>query len=144
MSDPIVPAGGPTGGFTFPVPQLFPGAPGPKTAPVDPGGIAVSTPQISTQAQAQTENSAKATEHAPAQAALVESAMTQIREFVKKLPPDIQFSEDRSSGHVVFKVVNPITHEVIRQFPPEEILVMARRLKALAEGGTGLLIDQKS
>lgn len=76
-------------------------------------------------------------------AAAIEVATTQIREFLKDLPPEIQFTEDKASGHVVFKVINPVTHEVIRQFPPEEILTMARRLKALQEGGTGLLIDQQ-
>jgi flagellar protein FlaG len=143
MSDPIVSAGGATGGVILPALQLSPGAPGQKVAKGDPGGIAISTPTASPQA-AVSQGGQPSASHPVSAAAAVDTAITQIREFLKNLPPEIQFSEDKSSGHVVFKVVNPVTHEVVRQFPPEEILAMARRLKALQDGGTGLLIDQET
>ncbi len=136
MPDPITAASSAPSGIPLPAPQLSLGGQGQKAAPAEPGGIAVPTPtQPATQAGAST---------SPPPAAALETAITQVREFVKNLPPEIQFSEDRTSGHVVFKVVNPVTHEVVRQFPPEEILSMARRLKALEKGSAGLLIDQQT
>lgn len=136
MSDPILPTGVVASGFVpqaAPLPSGFPGA---KPAPGDPGGVALS----SQAAPAPAVNPLVAA-HTSRQ--VVEAAITQIREYLKNLPPEIQFSEDRSSGHIVFKVVNPVTHEVIRQYPPEEILTMARRLKSLQEGKSGVLVDEQ-
>lgn len=135
MSDPITAAGGAANAV---VPKAQPQSvpPGIKAPKGDPGGT---VPGLDPGAVRQ--------DTAPAagrKTALVpESAMTQVREFLKTLPPEIHFSEDRASGHVVFKVINPVTHEVIRQFPPEEILTLARRLKSLQEGKAGVLVDEQ-
>jgi flagellar protein FlaG len=76
---------------------------------------------------------------------LDEAAKT-LRQFLKDLPSDLQFKEDQDTGHLYFKVVNPVTQEVIRQVPSEEILAMARKLKELADAGKkapGVLLDQQ-
>lgn len=76
----------------------------------------------------------------------LDEAIQEFRQFLKNLPSDLQFSKDETTGTVVFKIVNPVTKEVVRQFPPEEILQVARRLKQVAKGtdASGMLIDRKS
>lgn len=78
------------------------------------------------------------------QASLDEAAKA-IREYLKSLPSDLQFLEDRETGHLVFKVINPETREVLRQFPPEAMLEMSRRLQQFIESKdeTGILLDRK-
>ena len=74
----------------------------------------------------------------------LEEASKTFREFLKGLPADLQYSLDDETGTVVFKVVNPVTKEVIRQYPPEELLEVARRLTRLAKGEkrSGILLDR--
>jgi len=74
----------------------------------------------------------------------LEEAAKEFREFLKNLPSDLQFQPDKESGYVIFKVVNPVTQEVIRQYPPDEMVRMARRLKAAAQQGrSGIFLDKK-
>ena len=40
------------------------------------------------------------------------------QDYLTNLPSDLQFIPDASSGIVVFKVINPITLKVLRQYPP--------------------------
>ena len=72
----------------------------------------------------------------------VEDAAKAFQEYLKNLPSDLQFVPDASTGIVVFKVVNPITHEVLRQYPPEEMLKMVRSLReAMKPESSGILLD---
>lgn len=76
----------------------------------------------------------------------LEEAARTLRDYLEDLPSDLQFKEDRITGQLYFKVVNPATQEVIRQVPSEEILAMARKLRALEAGGKnapGVLLDQR-
>ncbi|HHO69378.1 MAG TPA: flagellar protein FlaG [Gammaproteobacteria bacterium] len=68
-------------------------------------------------------------------ASQVESAVSQISEFVQNLQRDLQFSVDEDSGRIVIKVIDSETNEVIRQIPPEDALRLARDL-----GSAGSLI----
>lgn len=75
----------------------------------------------------------------------VEEAAKAFREFLKQLPSDLQVEKDQESGRIVYKVVNPVTKEVIRQYPPEEMLEMVRRFREMdSHQGSGILLDQKS
>lgn len=75
----------------------------------------------------------------------LEEAAAAMREYIDNLPSNLEFRKDESSGYTVFKVSNPVTGEVIREYPPKEILEMARRLRASTDGdGAGVLIDQQS
>lgn len=135
MTDPIRAAGSPlnpVSGFAGPpVPNP---TPPPAGAPEDHAGA---------QAQSAAAPVIQPGRSEPAASAHVQLAMEQVRDFLKSLPPELQFSEDKDSGHTVFKVVNPVTGEVIRQFPPEEILAMSRKLKQLEKQTTGALYDKK-
>ena len=71
-----------------------------------------------------------------------------MREYLKNLPSDLRFQPDKESGYVIFKVVNPVTQEVIRQYPPEDVVAMARRLNAALAAdkkqGSGILLDSQT
>jgi len=77
--------------------------------------------------------------------ATLDQASKDMQAYIKNLPSDLEFHRDEASGYTVFKLVNPITREVIREYPPKEVVEMARRLKQLDQGdGSGVLIDQQS
>ena len=58
----------------------------------------------------------------------VESAVSQISEFVQRFQRDLTFSIDEDSDRLVVKVVDSETQEVIRQIPSEETLRIAENL----------------
>jgi flagellar protein FlaG len=58
----------------------------------------------------------------------VESAVSQISDYVQNFQRDLQFSVDKDSDRLVVKVVDSETQEVIRQIPSEEMLRIARSL----------------
>jgi uncharacterized FlaG/YvyC family protein len=74
----------------------------------------------------------------------LEEATKSFQEYLKNLPSDLQFRPDAESGIVVFKVVNPLTQEVIRQYPPEAVVEMARWIRQnAAKNGSGIFLDEK-
>lgn len=82
----------------------------------------------------------------PARTPTLDEATKTLRQFLSDLPSNLQFKEDQDTGHLYFKVVNPVTQEVIRQVPSEEVLAMARKLKELSDAGKkapGVLLDQQ-
>jgi len=58
----------------------------------------------------------------------VETAVSQISDFVQNFQRDLLFSIDEDSDRLVVKVVDSETQEVIRQIPSEETLRIARNL----------------
>jgi uncharacterized FlaG/YvyC family protein len=85
------------------------------------------------------------------QAAKQPAAMTMqeaaevFQSYLKSLPSDLQFQPDYQAGIVVFKVVNPVTQEVIRQLPPEQVVAQARMLRmAERQGQPGILLDKST
>ena len=58
----------------------------------------------------------------------VESAVSQISDFVQSFQRDLLFSVDKDSDRLVVKVVDSETQEVIRQIPSEEMLRIAKNL----------------
>jgi flagellar protein FlaG len=60
----------------------------------------------------------------------VESAVSQISDFVQNFQRDLVFSIDKDSARLVVKVVDSETQEVIRQIPSEEMLRIAKNLDA--------------
>ena len=63
-----------------------------------------------------------------------------LNDYVQSIQSDLQFSVDEDSGRTVVKVVDTQTKEVIRQFPSEEALNLAKTLPK----GEGLLIRAKA
>lgn len=94
-------------------------------------------------ARAEMAAKAEAKSKGPVPASL-EEASSSLRKYLESLPSNLQFSADPDSGRYLFKVVNPVTREVIRQFPADEVLEMAKRIKQqLSTEGAGILLDEK-
>lgn len=67
------------------------------------------------------------------QARRLEDSAKILKEYLQQLPTSLEFRADEESGRIVFKVINPVTREVLRQVPPEQVLALARQIKALLE-----------
>lgn len=76
----------------------------------------------------------------------LEDATKTFREFLKNLPSDLQFKKDSETGIVMFKLINPVTKEVIREFPPEEVVEMTKKLRKMAQQNhkPGIIFDSDS
>jgi len=73
----------------------------------------------------------------------LEAATKTIQDYLQHSRSDLQFTVDKASKRMVFKIVNAATQEVIRQVPSEEVLTMAKKLAELAtpQDQTGVLLD---
>lgn len=161
MPDPITPMGSPgmgqlapqapsvpinSGASTVPQPNVGP-IPSSVSSSVD-AGRAAGIQQVAAQAAtkgAQALDKSKKTKEDERTPSLEEAAKT-LKEYLKNLPSDLQFRKDEETGTVVFKVVNPLTKEVIREFPPKEIVEMSKRLRHLSEQTekSGILLDTQT
>ena len=72
--------------------------------------------------------------------AAVEDAVRQANKYIKPVSDSIQFTLDHDSGKLIVKVVDLETAKVIRQFPSEEMLALAKAMDKLQ----GLLIHEKA
>ena len=75
----------------------------------------------------------------------LEEAVATFREYLNGLPHDLQFNIDQDTDRTVFKIVNPVTREVVKQYPSDEFLTMVRRLREASQHitGNGLLVDDR-
>ena len=75
----------------------------------------------------------------------LEAAAKRVADYLQKSSSDLEFGVDRDTGQYYFKVINPETHETIRQVPTEEMLAMAKRLRELgdAKNASGVLMDEQ-
>jgi flagellar protein FlaG len=70
----------------------------------------------------------------------LDQAVKAVNDFVQSANNSLQFSVDEGSGKTVVKVIDIATKEVIKQFPSEEMLAIAKAL----DGIKGLLVHQKA
>lgn len=96
--------------------------------------------QVSDAASVQTPQAVKQTDQAEASRQQVEEAVKAVNEFIKPLNNSLQFNIDDDTGKTVVKVVDMATKEIIRQFPSEEMLSIAKAVDKMQ----GLLIQQKA
>jgi uncharacterized FlaG/YvyC family protein len=107
-------------------------------AAVEPNGAA---------AQAQQDNNTQAPEaRQPLAKEDAQKAVESFMSYVDKLPGEMKFMVDADTNRQVFKIVNPVTKEVVKQFPPDEFLTMIKRLKELGTPSedNGIFFDEKS
>ena len=83
---------------------------------------------------------APATQGEPVSKQALQDAVATTNQFVKNVTNAVEFSIDKDSGDTVVKVVDTATKEVIRQYPSEEMLTIAKALDKIQ----GLLIKQKA
>jgi len=67
-------------------------------------------------------------------------------EYVDNLPGEMKFTIDHDTNRQVFKIINPVTQEVVKQFPPDEFLTMIKRLKEIGPQSkdNGIFLDENS
>ncbi|MGX9220748.1 flagellar protein FlaG [Massilia varians] len=90
-------------------------------------------------AAASVPDSAAATE-APPSDSMVKDAVSTLNDFTALIAQDLRFSVDEESGKTVVKLIDSSTQEVLRQFPSEEALSIARSIDKMQ----GLLIRDKA
>lgn len=99
--------------------------------------------QLAKQSEAvavQTEQSVAQVQKAEATRAQVEEAAKAVNDFLKPINNSLQFQLDEDTGQTVVKVIDTATKDVIRQFPSEEMLSIAKAIDKMK----GLLIHQKA
>lgn len=98
------------------------------------------TAQNSGAAPVQTEQSVSQPQKAEANRQELEDAVKQVNDFLKPINNSIQFNLDDDTGKTIVKVIDVATKDVIRQFPSEEMLSIAKAIDKVK----GLLLQQKA
>lgn len=91
-------------------------------------------------AQVQTEQPVHQTEKTEASRQQLEEAVKAVNDFLQPINNSLQFNIDDETGKTIVKVVDATTNELIRQFPSEEMLSIAKAIDQMK----GLLIQQKA
>lgn len=76
----------------------------------------------------------------PPTEAELRQAVASLQRKAQTVAPNLQFSIDRDTSRVVIRVTDSSTQEVIRQFPPDEILRMDKELDRML----GMLLNKKA
>lgn len=58
----------------------------------------------------------------------LDQAVTSLNEYVQAIRRELRFTIDEDTGRTIITVVDSETDEVIRQIPPEEVLMLAAHL----------------
>lgn len=96
--------------------------------------------RVSDAGSVQTQQAVKQTDTVEASRQQVEEAVKAVNEFIQPLNNSLQFNIDDDTGKTVVKVIDMSTKEIIRQFPSEEMLSIAKAVNKMQ----GLLIQQKA
>lgn len=110
-----------------------------NTAPPPPAVPNETAPPQARRAPGPTAQAAQAPSAPPGDEA-VKQAARQINEFLKSSKADVEFAVDDSSRHVVVRIVDAQTKEVIRQMPSEETIAISKSLDQM----TGVLFQQRA
>ena len=70
----------------------------------------------------------------------LETVASDLSDFMKTLNTDIEFSIHEKSGRMMVKVVDHKTHDVLKEFPPEELLDTIGAIRDYV----GALLDKKA
>lgn len=101
--------------------------------------VTVMLDQAASLARAQAALAAPAT-HAAPQPAQVEAAVKSVNRHLQLASRGVEFSIDEGSGRAIVRLVDSETKQVLRQYPSEEMLSIARSLERLE----GLLLHQSA
>ncbi|MDR1062648.1 MAG: flagellar protein FlaG [Azoarcus sp.] len=109
------------------------------------GSESAANTAISTNGAAETVNAARAQEQAvqqKEQEQSVRESVEKLNEFIRPYVTSLQFSIDKDAGKFVVKILDTETKEVIKQFPSEKILALAKALAEAMSKPEGLLVEQ--
>jgi flagellar protein FlaG len=73
------------------------------------------------------------------------NAVEQINSHLEQASTQLRIQVDAESGKTVYKVMDPVTGQVVLQMPSEQILAMAHALQTLdkSAGTSGVLMDKQ-
>jgi len=77
---------------------------------------------------------------------VIKDQIKELQQFNQKIDRSLQFKVDEELGVTIVRVIDKETEELIRQFPPEELINLSRRLKDLNEqqaSNSGVLLQEK-
>ena len=114
----------------------------PRTPMPEAAGVSTGQPAVASKAPEPVKSSqaaVKQPEKAPDKLE-VKQAVEKIAEFVSSRQSELSFSIDDASGSQIVKIMDTQTKQIIRQFPSEEAVAIARALDKLQ----GLLIRDKA
>lgn len=72
----------------------------------------------------------------------LQTAVAQLNDYMQNVERSLQFTIDEGSGKDVVTVLDKKTEEIIRQFPSEEVLVIARQIAEQRDGVVSLFSSQ--
>lgn len=133
MADQVNPAGSLSSGL----PVVLSAATPPKSSPEAP-----TAPAAAKAPSAGPEGEAKVLADPKARAL----ALSQINSGLQQAATELKIQVDRGSGRTVYSIVEGKSGHVVLQIPSDEVLAMARNLKALDQGlsgSTGVLVDKE-
>ncbi len=76
----------------------------------------------------------------------VKNQIEELQQFNQNINRSLKFEVDDELGVTIVRVIDKDTDELIRQFPPEELINLSRRLKELHAQGSensGVLLQEK-
>jgi uncharacterized FlaG/YvyC family protein len=76
----------------------------------------------------------------------IDLAIAVVSNFINQPPRNVNFTKDTDSGKTVIKVFELESQELIKQFPSEELISIAQKIKALQQEvgeKAGILFDAK-
>ncbi len=76
----------------------------------------------------------------PVDRATIDRAAAQVSKALETANPRLKIEVDDETDRIVVKVIKEESGEVIRQFPPEELLALQKYLA----GSTGLLLQERA
>ena len=99
-------------------------------------------PSASRNVSTEAPSTAKTASAAEPTAARLSRAIEDINKAMQPANSNLQFSVDPDSQHVVVKITDSETGEVIRQIPPKVVLAIAAQIDQELKGKKGLLLSQ--
>lgn len=72
----------------------------------------------------------------------LQAAVAQLNDYMQNVERSLQFTIDEESGKDVVTVLDKKTEEIIRQFPSEEVLVIARQIAEQRDSVVSLFSSQ--
>ena len=111
-------------------------------SPVNPTGNTAAAGKLAGNAEAPSQNqesqNQESTQFKPKEEQL-QQALDRVKEGFEKVNIGFEYFIDEKTNREVVKVIDKDTKEVIRQFPPEEILNMLQKMYEML----GILIDKR-
>jgi flagellar protein FlaG len=74
----------------------------------------------------------------PPQLEQITSAIDQLNDFLERTKRELRFSIDQANRRMVISVYNAVTHELVRQIPPQEVVALAELLEEAEFTTTGV------